>query len=356
MSLLSKRHQASQTSDGEYPSCMVAIEHDAPVLVAPEERAALAPSIGRVGNPPAAEQSSGVVENSLGMPLVTIPAGEFWMGNHESADDLARAFPHYEPDRITALVDELPRHKVRITRPFLLGMHALTIGQFRRFVSESGYQTEAERDGTGGWGYNPDIAYFEGRKPEYSWRDPGFLQDDRHPVVNVTWNDAQALCQWLSRREGRRYRLPSEAEWEYACRAGTTTRFHSGDEPEDLVRVANLFDAACRPLFPQWEKYCVAASDGCSFTAPVGSYQPNAFGLYDMHGNVWEWCADWYAHDYYRESPADDPTGPESGEVRIRRGGSWHSWPLYMRSSYRNWNVPDTRYVLLGIRLACDID
>ncbi len=292
--------------------------------------------------------------NSLGMRLAKIAAGEFWMGNHESADNLACAFPEYEPDRIAALVDELPLHKVRITRPFCLGVHAVTIGQFRAFVAESGYRTEAERDGAGGWGYNPAIAYFEGRQPHYSWRNPGFPQDDRHPVVNVTWNDAVAMCQWLSQREGRRYRLPSEAEWEYACRAGTTTRYHSGDAPEDLVRVANLFDAACRPLFPQWGKFAVAGDDRHAFTAPVGSYQPNAWGLCDMHGNVWEWCADWYAHDYYRESPADDPAGPESGELRIRRGGSWHTWPLYMRSSYRNWNAPDTRYVLLGFRLALD--
>ncbi len=232
----------------------------------------------------------------------------------------------------------------------------MTVGQFARFVAESGYQSEAERDGSGGWGYRSEIAYFEGRKSDYSWRNPGFPQDERHPVVNVTWNDAVALCEWLSRREGLHYRLPSEAEWEFACRAGTTSRYHSGDDPEELVTVANLFDAACRPLFGQWEKFAVLASDGFAFTAPVGSLRPNSLGLYDMHGNVWEWCADWYADDYYRNSPVDDPAGPESGDLRVRRGGSWHSWPLYLRSSYRNWNAPDTRYVLLGMRLAMNAD
>jgi formylglycine-generating enzyme required for sulfatase activity len=350
MSLLSKRYQTSPTSDAR------AVPAGAGVLAEAVENFASVPTDKASDDPQHARLPGGEIENSLGMRMVEIPAGEFWMGNQETADALSRAFPGYEHDRIAALVDEQPPHKVRITRPFLLGRHAVTIGQFRQFVLEADYQAESERDGTGGWGYNPGIAYFEGRKPEYSWRDPGFPQDDRHPVVNVTWNDALALCQWLSRREGRRYRLPSEAEWEYACRAETTTRYHSGDEPEGLVRVANLFDAACRPLFPQWSQFAVAGSDGCPFTAPVGSYQPNDWGLYDMHGNVWEWCADWYGHDYYRESPSDDPTGPETGEVRIRRGGSWHSWPLYLRSSYRNWNVPDTRYVLLGMRLACDAD
>jgi formylglycine-generating enzyme len=298
--------------------------------------------------------ASDEIINSLGVRLVGIRAGEFWMGNPESAESLARTFTQYEPERIAALCDEEPRHTVRITRPFYFARHPLTIGQFRQFVELSGYCPESERDGLGGWGYNPSIAYFEGRKPEYSWRNPGFAQDDRHPVVNVTWNDAVAVCDWLSRSEQRKYRLPTEAEWEFACRAGTTTRYYAGDDPESLVTVANLYDAETRALFPQWSKFAVSGSDGFAFTAPVGSYLPNDWGLYDMHGNVWEWCADWYAADYYRRSPVDAPPGPATGEVRVRRGGSWHSWPLYMRSSYRNWNTPETRYVLLGFRLALD--
>jgi formylglycine-generating enzyme required for sulfatase activity len=337
MNLLSKRPHAPQTGDARAES---------------KAKSRAAEATRTDSAPPALA----AIHNSLGMTLVPIPAGEFWMGRAESTDELARAFPHYEAERLTALFDEQPLHRVHITRRFLLGAHAVTLGQFRAFVERSGYRTEAERDGTGGWGYNPAIAYFEGRKLEYSWRDPGFPQDDRHPVVNVTWNDAVALCEWLSRQEGRHYRLPSEAEWEYACRAGTTTRFHSGDSPDDLARVANLYDAACRPLFPQWEKFALPAQDGFAFTAPVGSFAANAFGLFDMHGNVWEWCADWYADDYYRHAPLEDPPGPAEGVVRVRRGGSWHSWPLYARSAYRNWNAPETRYVLVGMRLACDAE
>ena len=159
------------------------------------------------------------------------------------------------------------------------------------------------------------------------------------------------MCYWLRPTEGRRYRLPTEAEWEYACRAGTRTRYHAGDDPDALPGVANTFDARTAARWPRWKAFAVSGSDAFTFTAPVGSFAPNAFGLYDMHGNVWEWVADWYAHDYYARSPREDPTGPASGEVRVRRGGSWHTWPLYARASFRNWNSPDTRYVLVGIRL-----
>ncbi len=115
-------------------------------------------------------------------------------------------------------------------------------------------------------------------------------------MVNVSWNDAVAFCKWLSKKEGNTYRLPTEAEWEYACRAGTTTRYYSGDDPETLAKVGNVADATAKAKFPDW-KYTIKASDGYVFTSPVGSFQPNAFGLYDMHGNAWQWCADWYARN-----------------------------------------------------------
>ena len=174
-------------------------------------------------SPPAtANDHPQVVVNSLGMRLVAIPAGRFWMGSAESAQELAKAYPLLEAERFAALSDEAPVHEVHISRPFYLGQHEVTVGQFRRFLAESGYQPESVSDGTGGYGYNPQYDpattqrgdAFEGRDTRYSWRNPGFKQADDHPVVNVTWNDAQALAQWLSQREGVRYRLPTEAEWE----------------------------------------------------------------------------------------------------------------------------------------------
>ena len=297
--------------------------------------------------------------NSLGMVFVRIPAGSFWMGSAEPPERLARDYPQLEPQRFSKLGDEAPVHRVRITRAFWLGQHEVTVGQFRRFIEASGHVPQSVADGTGGYGYNPtyDPATtargdaFEGRLPRYSWRDPGFAQTDEHPVVNVTWHDAQALAAWLSRTEGHRYRLPTEAEWEYACRAGTRTRYPHGDDPQTLVQHANLFDQDAAPYWPRWSQHALTGSDGHAFTAPVGSHAPNAWGVQDMLGNVWEWVSDWHGDDYYAHSPRKDPQGPAQGTVRVRRGGSWHTWPFYARCSFRNWNDPDTRYTLVGIRL-----
>jgi len=309
-----------------------------------------------------------MIENSLGMSFMLIPAGDFLMGSDETPAALAKTYPQYETRRLQDLSDEGPVHRVRITRPFYLGRHEVTVGQFRRFLEASGYVPESIADGTGGYGYNP--AYdpatsprgdaFEGRDPRYSWHNPGFSQGDDHPVLNVTWNDAVALADWLSRREGRRYRLPTEAEWEYACRAhagsGQRTRYQGGDDPASLLTTANTFDATAAANWPRWAHFALPGHDGFAFTAPVGSFAPNGFGLYDMHGNAWEWVADWYGEDTYANSPEKDPQGPAEGNRRVRRGGSWHTWSLYARCAYRNWNSPQTRYTLVGMRLALDAD
>jgi formylglycine-generating enzyme required for sulfatase activity len=302
--------------------------------------------------------------NSLGMRFVRIPAGEFLMGSDESPDRLARDFPAYEPKRLLQLSDEQPVHRVRISQPFWLGQHEVTVGQFRAFLQASGHRPESVADGTGGYGYNPDYDpastlrgdAFEGRDPRYSWDQPGFAQTEQSPVLNVSWNDAVALARWLSLKENRVYRLPTEAEWEYACRAGSQTRYHQGDDPQSLAQVANLFDAAALPYWPRWQAYALEGSDGHAFSAPVGSLAPNAFGLHDMLGNAWEWVADWHDEAYYASSPSSDPTGPEDGEVKVRRGGSWHSWALYARCSFRNWNTPQTRYTLVGMRLLLEAE
>lgn len=300
-----------------------------------------------------------VVVNTLGMRLVLVPAGSFSMGSAVPFETLQRLYPAVEPERLRDLADEAPVHEVRIMRPFYMAQHELTVGQFAAFLQRSGHVPESIADGTGGYGYNPAHPAptsaggdaFEGRDPRYSWRNPGFAQGPDHPVVNVTWHDAQALALWLSRQEGRRYRLPTEAEWEYACRAGDT-RQHP--VPDALRGQANVFDRDAAVLWPQWQPQASPFHDGFVFTAPVGTFAPNGFGLHDMLGNVWEWTADWYAPDAYARMPQTDPQGPEDGGVKVRRGGSWHTWPLYARCSYRNWNAPTTRYTLVGIRLVLE--
>ena len=295
-----------------------------------------------------------VIKSSAGIRLVLIPAGEFLMGCQEPAQDLVAAFAPYQrkPEDFS---DEYPRHRVRITNPFYLGKYEVTVGEFRRFTLDAGYRTEAEADGEGGWGYNPATGRCEGRRPESTWRNPGFPQSDRHPVLNVSWNDAVAFCQWLSRKEGKIYRLPTEAEWEYACRAGSTTRYFGGDDPNGLDRTARTADARGRNDFPHVADLDIPKDKDQAFTVPAGSFPPNAFGLCDMHGNVWEWCADRYSEDYYASSPLDDPRGPDSGNLRVRRGGAWNSFPLWARSSFRNWNTPDSRCVNLGFRIVLDL-
>jgi len=146
--------------------------------------------------------------DSRGKKLVLIPAGEFMMGSPEDEEERN---------------DEEKQHRVRITRSFYLGIHEVTIAQFRRFVDDTKYKTEAEKDELGGLGWNEAEGKFK-VDPKYTWRNSGFKQEDSHPVVNVSWNDAEAFCAWLSKKEGQAYRLPTEAEWEYACRAGTRNR------------------------------------------------------------------------------------------------------------------------------------
>ena len=304
-----------------------------------------------------------VIENSLGMRFVRIAAGTFDMGNDEAVDSLAAAYPQAERSRLLALKDEAPVHRVHITRSFFMGQHEVTVGQYQRYLEASGNTPESVADGTGGYGYN--AAYdpattargdaFEGRDPRYSWQNPGFAQTGRHPVVNVTWNDAVAMARWLSQREGVTYRLPTEAEWEYACRAGSRHRYSASDDPASLLTTANTFDADAARNWPRWQSQALPGSDGFAFTAPVGSYPANAFGLQDMLGNAWEWTSDWHGDTYYAASPTDDPQGPAEGSVRVRRGGSWHTWPLYARCAYRNWNSPETRYTLVGFRLVREL-
>jgi formylglycine-generating enzyme required for sulfatase activity len=282
--------------------------------------------------PAAPQEPEKEITNSIGMKLVRIPVGKFLMGS-----------PSDEKDRL----DDEFQHDVAITQPFYLGKHEVTIGQFKAFVQDAQYRTEAEKDGKGGRAFNGTEFV---QKPEFTWKNLHFNQSDDHPVVVVSWNDAVAFCDWLSKKEGKTYRLPTEAEWEYACRAGTRTRFSTGDKEDDLKAVGNIADAA---LKRKWLAVTWATSwdDGYPFTAPVGKFQANAFGLHDMHGNAWEWCADWYGEDYYGKGPRQDPQGPASGKERIARGGAWSTQPKFCRSAFRDWHEPGYRSDCVGFRV-----
>jgi formylglycine-generating enzyme required for sulfatase activity len=304
--------------------------------------------------PPNTESPKPAVVNSLGMKFRLIPAGKFIMGS--SPEEIARcmnlklAWPPAEQ-----FESEGPAHEVEITQPFYIGIHEVTVGQFRQFVKEMDYKTQAEKEG-GSYRHFPNgWCNIDG---DTNWRNPGFEQTDDHPVVCVSWNDAVAFCTWLSGKEGRKYRLPSEAEWEYCCRAKTTTRFGCGDDETRLKEFANLGDASLNQQWPDplsgvaWSR--VAWNDRYPFTAPVGHFRANAFGLHDMHANVGEWCADWYDKNYYQNSPKQDPPGPSAGIERVARGGSWVVLPTHSRSTFR-YNLPSCSIHTVGFRIVLSV-
>ena len=282
------------------------------------------------------------------MPLVRIKAGTFLMGSPGSDKD--------------APANEKPQHEVKITRDFFLGKFDVTRQDFARFVEEENYKTDAEQNGQGGWGYNAANNPLE-QRAQFTWRDPGFEQTGRHPVVNVSWNDANAFCRWLSKRTGRRCELPTEAQWEYACRAGTTTRYFTGDDSGRLKGYANIADETLKSMAINWTsaRYYISFADGFPFTSPVEAMKPNPWGLHDMTGNVWQWCSDWYVEKYYEYSPSADPPGPEvpdKGDVRVRRGGSWYCGPRFWRSAARLnlFGQPGTCFYDCGFRISIRID
>jgi formylglycine-generating enzyme required for sulfatase activity len=288
-------------------------------------------------------------KNSIDMELILIPPGRFSMGSPETVDELLRAFPSgTDKER---LAGERMVHTVMISQPFYLGKCEVTNSQFKKFVEETEYRTDAEKDGKGSPGYTSDKNHPWQQRPTFTWRDWGVKQSDTSPVVNVSHNDAAAFCAWLSRKEGKKYRLPTEAEWEYACRAGTTTRYYNGDEPEGLTKIGNVADATFKKTFSGWTT--VSSSDGCEFTSPVGRFAANNFGLYDMIGNAWEWCSDWYDEDYYTISPERDPVGPHSGSYRVLRGGGWSTSAVLCRAAGRSKCPPVHRTYCLGFRVAC---
>ena len=243
-------------------------------------------------------------ENTIGLKMVLIPPGEFMMGSTEEEIEEAIASGKkygWMDDNISAMLQaESPQHRVRITKPFYMAVHEATVGQFKSFVAASGYETEAEVSKKGGEGLvNGELK----NSPEFNWKNVGIEQTDEHPVQNVNWHDALAFCQWIGEKENSEYSLPTEAQWEFACRAGSSARYFWGEDEK------NGHDFA-------WNH-----NNSNKRAHAVGQKLPNGFGLFDICGNVNEWCLDRYSEDYYKTSSVDDPTGPSSGTLRVGRGG-----------------------------------
>jgi uncharacterized protein (TIGR02996 family) len=221
---------------------------------------------------------------SVEMTFAWIPPGSFLMGS-----------PHQEDGR----TDDEAQHRVTLTEGFYLGIHPVTQAQWQAVMGNN----------------------------------PSRFQGEDLPVEKVSWNDCQRFCKRLRRTDGKRYRLPTEAEWEYACRAGTTTPFHFGEMiGMDLANYQGNYP------YGKSKKGVVRKQ-----TTPVGGFPPSGWGLFDMHGNVWEWCADWFEAEYYKRSPRQNPQGPEHGEYRVLRGGSWLNGGRICRAACRVSDAPGVR-------------
>lgn len=287
-----------------------------------------------------------VLTDSLGIRLVPLPAADFIMGVQPAAESGERE-PHDH---------ERPLHRVHFSRPFYMGQYEVTVKQFRSFVEAAKYKTTAESNGIGGSHLlDPRVGFVS--KPEYTWKTPGFAQTDDHPVVQVSWDDAKAFCVWLSKREGAIYRLPTEAEWEYAACSGQDSVNFNKRSLGPLLLPQDLFGNVADISFKKQLGNVMAGDhdDGYSWTAPVGKLNVNAFGLHDMFGNVFEWCADWYDPGYYRVSPGVDPPGPASGSTGVQRGGGWSHPGIASLATRRDYGPPNQTQSSLGFRVVREI-
>ena len=261
--------------------------------------------------------------------MVVVPAGHFMMGSAS-----------YEKGRDR---NEGPQHKVTIEKPFAIGKFEVTFGEFMTFVRATGHRK----------GY--ECATYEHRLTQKrtgrSYENPGFRQSDRNPVVCVSWADIQAYLTWLSKKTGKHYRLPSEAEWEYAARSGTSTAYFFGNDVNRICKYANAADASTGLA---WRVRSCNDGSGEAVT-PVGHFLPNGFGLYDVHGNVWEFVADCYLPNY-KNAPTDGSavTKPNC-DLHIDRGGSWANPANGLRSAFRRLTGGDPVYNR-GFRVVRDLD
>ena len=248
--------------------------------------------------------------NGVSMKLVLIPSGVFMMGGNEPPEQVARKCNGVVVESWAEWFrNEQPQHRVKITKPFYLGVYLVTQAQYEAVM-----------------GVNP--SHFKG---------------ESNPVESVSWNDAVEFCKKLSAKTGQMVRLPTEAEWEYACRAGTTTPFSTGETISTDQANYN----------GNWTYGSGRKGKYRGKTVAVGSFAANGFGLYDMHGNVWEFCQDCFDPWYYKNSPTDDPLGAEKSMTRVMRGGSWGDNPWYCRSAGRNRNDLEGRDSDVGFRVVC---
>ncbi len=248
--------------------------------------------------------------------MVWIPKGEFLMGSTPEA--IAADVKKY-PDYKSWWESEGPQHRVQIDG-FWMYRNDVTVAQYRKFCEATGREMPAA--------------------PDWGW------QDD-HPVVNVSWDDAKAYA------DSAGMALPTEAEWEKAARGGERHEYVWGEAWPPPKGAGNFADETCKASgkFSKDWGYIDGYTDGFVYTSPVGSFTANGYGLYDMAGNVWQWCADWYGADYYAHSPTQNPTGPETGSARVLRGGSWRDGcTADLRASYRDCYAPTARIVDVGFR------
>ncbi|MDO4574062.1 MAG: formylglycine-generating enzyme family protein [Planctomycetia bacterium] len=284
-------------------------------------------------------------------PFRWCPAGKFTMGS-----------PRQEPFR---KVGEVP-HEVEFSEGFWMLETEVTVEMFSQFVKATSYVTDAEKSG----GFMVDYKTGEIRGPakEYHWKAVGFRQRADFPVVNVSWRDAQAFCEWLNGRLSEKAggkkaplsaNLPTESQWEYACRSGQSCTYGVTNEKGKLSEYANLRDeglAQKRNKYPGMEQlpWTLPGEGPFLYTSPGKQFLPNDWGIYDMLGNVWEWCRDVYAPYDTSVAVAKNPKGPEAGALRVYRGGSWNSSFRYARSAARGSNPPGCRHVTLGMRLVLE--
>ena len=275
--------------------------------------------------------------------FVFIRGGEFTMGSPEGEIGRAATKAFWQ---IFGIDYSETQHQVKVS-DFAMSKYSVTVGEFRRFVEATGYKTDAEKGG-GSVVYlgNNQVGGGKGVNWRHGVRgELRPLSEDNHPVLHVSWNDAMAYCEWMSKQTGKRFRLPTEAEREYACRAGTTTPFNTGKNlTTDQANYDGNYPYSNNPKGVYREN-----------TVPVNSFTPNAWGLYNMHGNVYEWCSDWFGGRYYDECKAkgvvENPAGPETGSRRVLRGGYWDSYAWGCRSAYRDYGTPDYRSSYVGFRL-----